>query len=508
MIKFAVVSFCLASVAWAASEQVQIDAGPVIGATQGEVTSWKGMPFAAPPIGENRWRAPQPVTPWTTARSATEYGADCMQKPFPGDAAPLGVTPKEDCLYLNVWAPAKRTKKLPVMVWIYGGGFVNGGSSPAVYDGSHFAESGVILVSFNYRLGRFGFFAFPAITRAASGSEPLGNYAFMDQLAALHWVKKNIAAFGGDPNDVTIFGESAGGMSVLTLLTTPLADGLFHRAIVESGGGRDLMGPPKDLDAGEKAGTAFAKEQGIEGSDAAALAALRALPAEKVVDDMNMMNSNVPTFAGPMVDGRLVPEPVQQVLLEKRQAKVPLIIGANSSEFGFAFAKTWDELMSPFGANRQKAEAAYDPEHKQDLRAASALMGPDRMFVEPARFVSREMRLDGEPSFEYRFSYVAESMRKEWKGAPHATEIPYVFDTVQARYGDKLTPHDEATAKAMHAYWVAFAKTGKPEPKSLPKWPVYDPQDDELMDFTAQGPHPEADAWKQRLDVQQAAAAK
>ena len=172
--------------------------------------SFKGIPFAAPPVGDLRWKPPQPVTPWTGVRPATAYGSDCMQLPFPGDAAPLGTPPAEDCLVVNVWRPADASTKLPVMVWIYGGGFVNGGSSPAVYDGSQFAKRGVVLVSFNYRVGRFGFFAHPALTKE-SPNGPLGNYAFLDQIAALKWVQKNIAAFGGDAGNVTIFGESAGG---------------------------------------------------------------------------------------------------------------------------------------------------------------------------------------------------------------------------------------------------------------------------------------------------------
>jgi para-nitrobenzyl esterase len=196
-----------------------------------------------------RWRAPQSVAPWTGVRPATEYAHDCMQEPFPSDAAPLGTPPAEDCLYINVWAPEKpASASLPVMFWIHGGGFVNGGSSPAVYDGSHFAKRGVIFVSLNHRLGRFGFFAHPALTRE-SPNEPLGNYGYLDQIAALRWVKDNVAAFGGDPGNVTIFGESAGGGSVNTLVVSPLARSLFHKAIVQSGGGRagGLM-TPRTLD--------------------------------------------------------------------------------------------------------------------------------------------------------------------------------------------------------------------------------------------------------------------
>jgi para-nitrobenzyl esterase len=503
----AMLALSLASLAFGAVEDVKIASGRLKGAVTGSVVSWKGIPFAAPPVGQNRWRPPQPVAPWRNVRAATAFGADCMQNPFPGDAAPLGVAPAEDCLYVNVWSPVKRSGKLPVMVWIYGGGFVNGGSSPAVYDGSKFAESGVVLVSFNYRLGRFGFFAHPALTEF-EGSGPLGNYAFMDQIAALEWVKKNVSAFGGDPSNVTIFGESAGGMSVFALLTTPAARGLFHKAIIESGGGRNLLGQMRHIREaragtvpGEQVGIAFAKKNGIEGTGAAALAALRALPVDQVVDKMNMMTMNNPTYSGPMIDGKIVVEPVQDALLGGRVAKVPVMIGANSNEFGFLFARTWDDLMRPFGSDRAKAEAAYDPQGRKDLKATAMVIGADQFFVEPARFAARQIRAAGQPAYLYRFSYVAESMRKEWKGAPHATEIPFVFNTIAARYGDKLTPDDRKAAETAHAYWVAFARKGNPNGEGRPEWPVYERTEDRLMNFTNEGPIAQRDPLNDRLDL-------
>lgn len=502
----------LAGAAVAATvDEVRVESGALKGVTAGGVVAFKGIPFAAPPTGQNRWRAPQPAAPWKGVRSAAEYGSDCMQLPFPGDAAPLGVKPEEDCLYLNVWTPAQRpARKLPVMVWIYGGGFVNGGSSPAVYDGTHFAEKGVVLVSFNYRLGRFGFFAHPALTKEDPNA-PLGNYCFLDQIAALKWVKKNIANFGGDAGNVTLFGESAGGMSVLTMMTTPLAHGLFQKAVIESGGGRSGIGPmrhvhestPK-LPSGEAVGVAFAEKAGIKGDDAAALAALRALPADRVCDRLNMASMGNPTYAGPMIDGKIVLESSEEALRDGHAMKIPVMIGANSSDIGFSFAKSMDELFAPFGADKEKAEAIYDPEKSGEFRKVGMLVAADRMMIEPARFVARTVSAAGEPAYEYRFSYVAESMRKTWKGAPHATEIPFVFDTVAARYGKELAPADEATAKAALAYWVAFAKTGNPDGEGRPHWPPYTAKDDELMNFTLEGPVAEHDAWKARLDATQA----
>jgi para-nitrobenzyl esterase len=434
-----------------------------------------------------------------------------MQLPFPGDAAPLGVTPAEDCLYANVWAPAQASaKKLPVMIWIYGGGFVNGGSSPAVYDGSQFAKLGVVFVSFNYRVGRFGFFAHPALTKE-NPSEPHGNYAYMDQIALLKWIQRNVAAFGGDPANVTLFGESAGGMSVQSMMTSPMAQGLFQKAIIESGGGRSggIM-PPRYLDRrgpsgaapAEAAGIAFAKSVKVTGEDdAAALAALRSLPADAVVAGLNMSTMMAPTYSGPMIDGKVIVEPSDAAFVAGRAAKIPVIVGANSADIGFTMARNMDEVFKPFGAASEAAKSAWDPDKTGDFRAVGTALAADQFMVEPARFLARAVTAAGKPAYEYRFSYVAESMRKQWKGAPHATEIPFVLDTVEARYEKALTPADKAIAKAANAYWVNFAKTGNPNGAGLPDWPVYSPATDILMDFRAPAPLAYADPWKVRLDL-------
>lgn len=494
--------------------EAAVETGKLRGAVSGAVAAFKGIPYAAPPVGPNRWRPPQPAARWSGVRDATRYGADCMQLPFPGDAAPLGVTPAEDCLYVNVWKPARGGRRLPVMVWIYGGGFVNGGSSPEVYDGSRFAENGVVFVSFNYRVGRFGFFAHPALTKESQDGM-LGNYAFMDQIAALQWVRRNIAAFGGDPNNVTIFGESAGGMSVLTLMTSPAARGLFHKAIVESGGGRNLLGPMRKvseaqgaLGSGESVGLAFAQKMGVEGADAKALEALRALPAEKIVDGLNMASMNTPTYSGPMIDGKIVVETVEQAFLGGRQAKVPFIAGANNMDIGFSFARTLEDVFKPFGELRARAEAAYNPDGRGDARAVGYQAAMDRMMIEPARFTVRKMAEAGQKAFHYRFSYVAESMRKEWPGAPHATEIPYVFNTVKVKYGEKLTPADQKMAEMVHAYWVDFVKKGDPNGGGRPAWPACDAACDLILEFGPAAAAAKTDPWKARLDVTEALAMK
>ena len=490
---------------------VGTDSGKLRGATQGAVESFKGVPFAASPVGELRWRAPQPVKPWVGVRPADAYSADCMQVPFPSDAAPLGTKPAEDCLYLNVWRPAgtKPDAKLPVMFWIYGGGFVNGGSSPAVYDGSKFAEKGIVFVSANYRLGRFGFFAFPELTKE-NADGMVGNYGFMDQIAALKWVQRNIGAFGGDASNVTVFGESAGGFSVSMLLTSPLSNGLFSKAIIESGGGRTNLGGPRYIDtalpngpaSAESVGEEFARSMGIQGTGKEALDALRRLPAEKVLGNLNMATMNQPGYCGPMIDGHVVVADPQSAYLAGAGWRVPLMIGTNSMDIGFGSAHSKEELFAPFGANRNKAMATYDPTGNGDLRMVQYMVSMDRFMVEPARFVASVFASEGVPAYEYRFSYVAQSMRSTWPGAPHATEIPFVFDTVQAKYGKDLAPQDEKIAQEMLNYWAAFAKTGDPSTGNSPAWPRYSPETDMLMNFAPDGqPVAEADPLKARLDV-------
>jgi len=494
--------------------RVKIDSGLLAGAAARGVESFKGIPFAAPPTGPLRWRAPQPVQPWHGVREATQVGWDCVQTPFPGNAAPLGAPLREDCLNLNVWRPAGSgpDEKLPVMVWIHGGGFVNGGASPAVFSGESFARKSVIMVSINYRLGRFGFFAFPALTRENEDHGLLGNYGYMDQLAALRWVQRNIAAFGGDPHNVTVFGESAGGESVNVLLTSPLAKGLFERAIIQSGGGRqNLMGARKlsddqpGLPSLESIGVAFAKKHGIEGTGPEALSRLRALPAEALDDGLNMatMGKQSDTYGGPCVDGTLVVTSPEESYLAGRQAHVPVIIGATSADTGFLKANTKDEAFATFKSHAAEARAAYDPDGSQELRRITAAIAADRTMVEPARFVASTLSRQGIPAYEYRFSYVANSMASEWKrGAPHATDVPYVMNTVATKYEDRLTPQDAAIADQINSYWANFARTGNPSGPGLPPWPPYDPAKDQIMDFAANG-HPAviSDPWKARLDL-------
>lgn len=490
---------------------VRIDSGVVEGAVSGNVLSFKGIPYVSPPIGDLRWRSPQPVKPWSGVRKATQYGNDCIQKPLPGDAAASGGKTSEDCLVLNVWRPATipPSKKLPVLVWIHGGGFLNGSAAAPIYDGSAFAQKGLVVVSFNYRLGRLGFFAHPALTTAKEG--PLGNYGLLDQLAALRWVQRNVVAFGGDPDQVTIMGESAGGISVMHHLTSTEARGLFHQAAVLSGGGRTFLvglrklseGSP-ELPSAEESGIEFARSVGIQATGAAALKALRTLPAETVNGDMNMeaLVKKPPTYAGgPVFDGSIVTATPGEVLQRGKAANVPIIIGTTSADLPVTFPPL-NNPLSYFGADAKQASVVYNPTGKLPPEALIIPIAVDITMHEPARFVARQMTAAGKPAWLYRFGYVAESLRPAKMGAEHASEQPYLFSTLDARYGKAVTVRDRTMARLFHAYFANFARSGNPNGQGLPIWTQYDPTKPDLMMFKLNGTSVmEADPWKARLDL-------
>jgi para-nitrobenzyl esterase len=449
---------------------VDIDTGAVRGTSEAGVLSWKGIPFAAPPVGELRWRAPQPAVRWQGVRDASAYGNDCMQVPFPSDAAPLGTPPNESCLFANVWRPAAASGRLPVIFWIYGGGFVNGGASPPTYSGAELARQGVLFFSANYRVGRFGTFAHPALTRANADAGLLGNYGYMDQLAALRWVKRNIAAFGGDPDNVTIVGESAGGMSVHALVTSPMAKGLFHKAVVMSGGDGSGMGG-SSLASTEEIGVRFAGKFGIAPDDPAALEKLRALSADQVTDGLNMMAlfgaPGPRSFASPFADGKLALD-AGAAYRANNFTPVPMMIGATSADIG----------------------------------------GKNGVMIAGARNIETVIAGQGVPVYAYRFSYVAENPPPAPAGAPtqdgagHASDIPFFFNTQGIKYGAGTTARDHAMGRAISAYLVNFAQSGNPNGPGLPAWPRYQRDRDEIMDFAASGKAvPGKDPWGPELDA-------
>jgi para-nitrobenzyl esterase len=469
---------------------VPVTGGQVQGSTERAVSAFKGIPYAAAAVGTNRWRAPQPVAGWQGVRDATTYGSDCAQTPFPPDAAPIRTAPAEDCLFLNVWKPAsaKVGAKLPVMVWIHGGGFVNGGSSPAVYSGENFARDGVVLVSINYRLGRFGFFAHPSLEAEGFG----GNFGFLDQIAALKWVQANIAAFGGDPGRVTIFGESAGGMSMHMLLQTPLARGLFHGAIIESGGGRDRALPMPGVAVAAKAGEAFAP--GLTADQ------LRALPAEKVTGDLSMLAMARPDYSGPMVDGKTVFGQSVDAIAGGLYARVPVIVGANSAD-GFPFVTDKGKIFAGFGADEAEARRLYDASGDTPGLRLGTMTSADATFIEPARAVARALAKRGQPVFLYRFAHNGVKMGEEMGGAPHASELPYVFDLPALRKDPIDTGKDTVVATLTHRYWVNFAKTGRPDGAGdVSAWPAASADDNSVQVIASTGASHVMDPATVRLD--------
>jgi para-nitrobenzyl esterase len=505
---------------------VKVDSGQLQGAIDEGVVSYKGVPFAAPPVGELRWRPPQPVAVWTGVRQATQFASDCMQgrfgpPPAPG-APPVTGGPSEDCLYMNVWRPASAAPgaKLPVMVWIYGGGFTGGSSSSPNTSGHEFAKKGVVLVAANYRVGRFGFFAFPALSRERP-DELKGNYAYMDQIAALQWIKRNIAAFGGDPNNVTIFGFSAGGVSVHSLIASPLARGLFHKAIAESGGSRDsvLTARPMSKDgvdpnypvSAETIGINFARSMGIMGTDLPAIATLRALSADQVLRGAAPQpGANAQNYeTTPILDGKLITETAETAYKAKHEPRIPIMVGSNSADTAGnrIRATSKEQLFARFGKWSEQAKAAYDPDGTTDLATLISRANDDFGQAEPARFAANAFAANGAPAYRYRFAYVQTAMRERMRtGTPHGGEIAFVFGTLTSRPGSTASAEDQEVSRMAQAYWVNFAKTGDPNGAGLPVWPRHDPGKDVIFEFRPDGSAAAVpDSRKARLDVMQLA---
>ncbi|MDB5365329.1 MAG: carboxylesterase/lipase family protein [Rhodospirillales bacterium] len=479
------------------SNTVSIETGPIAGAAADAITVFRGIPYAAPPVGALRWRSPQPPQPWTEMRDATRFGPSCPQAAPEGvsDITHAGGAPEptsEDCLTLNVWAPAHASGRAAVMVWFHGGSGVMGSGSLPFYDGAAFARDGVVLVTVNYRLGHLGSFTHPALTREAASDEPFGNYALMDQVAALRWVGRNIAAFGGDPGNVTIFGESSGGISVLGLLSTPSAWPLFQKAIVESAGG--WFPPSPDLKTTEELGKQVAIEAGAPAD--ATSAQLRALPMRAVVA------AHVPVSG--YVDRRLMPRDPTMAIRAGQHAAVPLLIGMNSGE---------DSLIGP--AKIAQAQAQITPEQMQELHklypgADDELVTRynvrDGLVAAPARWIAGRWTQRA-PAYLYRFDYVNEAGRTPDMRARHGGEVTYVFETLGSEPFDPAPPAptdaDRRMAREVHARWVAFAKSGNPDVPGVATWPSYSRAIDPWMVFGPGGSSLQIEFLKAQLDWQE-----
>jgi para-nitrobenzyl esterase len=471
---------------------VTIDSGEVVGVQAGPAVVFRAIPYAAAPVGPLRWKPPQPPAHWAGPRAADRTGPACPQIVTPGVpneggyAGPIS----EDCLSLDVTAPPGASKA-PVMVWIFGGGNISGATDLPSYDSANFARDGVIVVAMNYRLGPLGFFAHPALTAEAPPGAPLANYGLMDQVAALRWVRRNIAAFGGDPDNVTLFGESAGGEDVLALMTIPTARGLFQKAIVQSGA------------AVSTTPLAKAEAQGIEivrrsGSTAPAPTAddLRALPVDALLHAGGQ--------AAIAVDGGLVEEDVRTAFRRGDQARTPLILGWNSNEASLmrAFGITPAQWVARTPASVKAAYGAGGAGGDADL--ARNLFN-DEVMGAPSRWFAKEQTHWRAPAWLYYFSYLPERYRPARPGVNHASEIPYVFDSIDAIPGRAALagPKEHAEAALAHACWVAFARLGRLDCAG-DAWKPYEPQGYVVFEFGDE-PGPRVDFRKAQLDAQAAA---
>lgn len=470
---------------------IKVEGGLISGATADGVRSFKGIPFAAPPVGELRWKAPQPVVAWDGVRKCDAFGPACPQSSYPQASMYYSPPEKmsEDCLYLNVWTTANSGDKRPVMVWIHGGALTRGSGSRPAYDGTALAKKGVVLVTVNYRLGPLGYLAHPDLS-GESARHSSGNYGVLDQVAALKWVQKNIAAFGGDAKNVTIFGESAGSWSVNTLVATPLAKGLFHRAIGESGA---YFGPMSYLQedrnklaSAEKAGVAFAKAAGAD-----SIKTLRELPVEKIVDVFNNDAEGKKFRTQPCVDGWVLPDEIRNIFARKMHNDVPVIVGSNANEMTTlttpdSVPKTMEEyrkrVSMQYGEMISEFDAVYPVKTSADIAPAYLGALRDGLFTLNMRTWARMTANGRSKAYLYSFSHVPPNPRSKYLGAYHASEIPYVFNNLN-RQNPLLTEADQKLAHTMVSYWVNFARTGDPNGAGLPKWASYNRESEPYMDF-------------------------
>ncbi len=521
-VSFALTIATSTSPAFALPQPVILNSGRVSGAISENdpaVLVYKGIPYAAPPVGDLRWRPPQPVKPWTGVKAANAFGPQCLGRNF--GSAPLAGS-SEDCLYLNVWTPAQKGgERLPVLIWIHGGGFQGGSGSEPSCDGANFAKQRVVVVTFNYRVGVFGFLAHAGLTQE-SEHRASGNYGLLDQVAALQWVQRNIAVFGGDPAKVTITGESAGAYSVSALMASPLACGLFHRAVAQSGGylmpTQESMRP---LAAAEKIGADFAQSLG-----AADIASLRRMSAEELMQTVVKMQD---FFAfQPCIDGRFLKEAVYTTYVHGRQANVPLLIGSNTDEGAFLIPEKRpsalefeSQLEKVFGVRKEQVASLYPVDTPATLIRSELDLAGDVPFNYPMWKWAVMHRKAGLPVYYYLFGRkVLATPVQQYKAIPrtvigafHGDEVPYVFGTLESAPGSldgtsratRWENIDRELSAATLGYWANFVKNGDPNGSGLPAWPRYEARaKNPLMRFNDR-PHVEQDERTSRMRTLDAA---
>lgn len=469
--------------------EARVEGGAISGTVESGVRVFKGIPFAAPPVGDLRWKPPQSVVSWDGVLACNDYGPDCPQAPYPQGSLFYSAPRRqsEDCLYLNVWTAASEGEKRPVMVWIHGGALTRGSGANQVYDGTSFARKGVVLVTINYRLGPLGYLAHPELS-AESPHGSSGNYGVLDQIAALKWVRKNIAEFGGDPGRVTIFGESAGSWSVNALVASPLAKGLFHRAIGESGGsfgpGVHLRKAGMRSPSAEKIGEDFAKAAG-----AASLRDLRAMPAEKIVRVFNEDPEGRKFRTVVNVDGWALPDEIRNIFAQGRHNDVPVIVGSNADEMTSltvpaTIPRTIEDyrkrLNAAYGSLSEKFDSVYPVKSDADAAEAYLAVTRDVTFTLPMRTWAR--MTGRSKAWLYFFTHHPPNPQSKYLRAYHAGEIAYVFNNLNPR-NPLIGDDDRKLSAMMQDYWINFATTGDPNGNGLPRWDHYSMKEEPYLDF-------------------------
>lgn len=518
-------AICLALVGilgWAtgalANDQVKVAQGALHGAvnSDGTVRMFKNVPFAAAPVGNLRWKEPQPAPGWTGVREADKFGSACLQTNVFGDIYFRDAQPSEDCLNLDIWIPAEpKTKKLGVLVWYYGGGFVAGSASEPRYDGENLARKGIIVVNANYRLGVFGFFAHPELTKE-SGHQASGNYGFLDQVAALRWVVKNIGAFGGDPHNITIGGESAGSFSVSALMASPLSKDLFQKALGESGA---FFSSPSSAGTLPLTPLADAEKHGVKFTEtvgAMSLTDLRAKPA----NDLLQAAAKPGQGFGPILDGYFLASDPLTIYADGKESHVPLLAGWNADEgkmfvlFNPAKPTTKsfaDQAQKRFGDQAPEFLKLYPSATDQDaVTSAEALAGDDFTGFSTWKWIDMQRKTGGAPVYQFHFEEVPATkpgammgpIPASEVGSRHAGEIEYVFDTLKSAQPDSpWTPEDYKLAEVMCSYWANFVSTGDPNGKGLPPWPKSDAKDGyAVMHLNGKNIHADPDATRGRYE--------